>query len=203
VSARVLLIDNFDSFTFNLVQALRALGAEVLVRTNAEVDAAGALALAPTHLVLSPGPGSPARAGAMPAILAAFVERVPVLGVCLGHQAIGAHFGGRVERALRPVHGEAARVFHDGRGLFRGLPSPLAAGRYHSLCLSEQGLAPELEISAWTAEGEIMGLRHVRLPIEGVQFHPESVLTPRGERLLSAFLELVPAGSPRAEALVR
>jgi len=193
VSARVLLVDNHDSFTFNLVQALRVLGAEVHVARNDELELAAAEALAPTHLVLSPGPGAPAQAGVTPAILAAFLERVPILGVCLGHQALGAHFGGRVARAARPVHGKSSRVWHDGRGLFRGLPNPLVAGRYHSLCVSEHGLAPELEVSAWTAEGEVMGLRHRTLPLEGVQFHPESVLTPRGPRLLAGFLALRPA----------
>ncbi|MSR61689.1 MAG: aminodeoxychorismate/anthranilate synthase component II [Planctomycetes bacterium] len=189
----MLLIDNHDSFTFNLVQALRVLGAEVRVARNDELDLAAAHAHAPTHLVLSPGPGSPQHAGITPAILDAFLERVPILGVCLGHQAIGARFGGLVSRAAKPVHGKSSRVWHDGRGIFRGLPNPLVAGRYHSLCVSERGLAPELEISAWTAEGEVMGLRHRTLPIEGVQFHPESVLTPRGARLLAGFLALQPA----------
>jgi anthranilate synthase/aminodeoxychorismate synthase-like glutamine amidotransferase len=212
VSARVLLVDNHDSFTFNLVQALRVLGAEVHVARNDELTLAAAqtcfadragsgAAGAPTHLVLSPGPGTPQHAGITPAILAAFLERMPILGVCLGHQALGAHFGGRVARATRPVHGKSSRIWHDGRGLFRGLPNPFEAGRYHSLCVSEDGLGPELEISAWTAEGEIMGLRHRALPVEGVQFHPESVLTPRGARILASFLALVPA--VRTEAVAR
>src|SRR6185503_5260265 len=146
----------------------------------------------PTHLVLSPGPGTPSRAGCMPAVLALALERVPVLGVCLGHQAIGEHFGGRVTRAARAVHGKASRIYHDGRGLFRGLPNPFEAGRYHSLCVEEEGLASALGVSAWTAEGEIMGLRHRHLPVEGVQFHPESILTPRGGRILANFLALAP-----------
>jgi anthranilate synthase/aminodeoxychorismate synthase-like glutamine amidotransferase len=128
------------------------------------------------------------------------VERVPVLGVCLGHQAIGQHFGGRVEHAARPVHGRRSRVFHDGRRLFRGLPNPVDAGRYHSLVVAEEGLPAELEVSAWTPEGEIMGLRHRALPVEGVQFHPESVLTPRGTRMLASFLALAPGRTaPRRE----
>ncbi len=195
MSARVLLIDNHDSFTFNLVQALRVLGAEVRVARNDEISVAEALAHAPTHLVLSPGPGTPARAGITPAVLEAFLERVPVLGVCLGHQALGERFGGRVARAARPVHGKSSRIWHDGRVLFRGFPNPFEAGRYHSLCVSEEGLEPDLEISAWTTEGEIMGLRHRALPVEGVQFHPESVLTPRGTRILASFLALVPAAA--------
>ena len=198
MSGRVLLIDNFDSFTFNLVQALRALGAEVLVARNDGITPREVLDLGPTHLVLSPGPGTPAHAGCTPAVLDVCLERVPVLGVCLGHQAIGERFGGHVKRAARPVHGKTSRIYHDGRGCLRGLPSPFEAGRYHSLCVHEEGLASELAISAWTAEGEIMGLRHRRLPVEGVQFHPESILTPRGTRILANFLALAPATSPSA-----
>jgi anthranilate synthase/aminodeoxychorismate synthase-like glutamine amidotransferase len=198
VSARILLIDNYDSFTFNLVQGLRALGAAVHVARNDELTPEEALLLlesrtAPTHLVLSPGPGTPARAGHMPALLELFQERIPILGVCLGHQAIGARFGGRIVRATRPQHGKVSRIYHDGRGVLRGLPNPFEAGRYHSLCVAEDGLGSELAVSAWTAEGEVMGLRHRRLSIEGVQFHPESILTPRGGRILANFLALTPA----------
>ncbi len=205
MNARVLLIDNHDSFTFNLVQAFRGLGAEVLVRRNDELDLAGARRLEPSHLVISPGPGTPEHAGITMALIGEFLERVPILGVCLGHQALGAVLGGRVGRAPQPVHGQASRIFHDGRTIFRGSPNPLPAGRYHSLCVAEEGLPEELEISAWTAEGEIMGLRHRRFPVEGVQFHPESVLTPGGERLLRQFLALVPLGSgvQREEASAR
>jgi anthranilate synthase component 2/para-aminobenzoate synthetase component 2 len=200
VSARVLLLDNKDSFTFNLVQGLRLLGAEVTVVRNDELTTRAAEALAPTHLVLSPGPGRPEQAGVMPELLTAFLERVPILGVCLGHQALGLHFGGRVARAGRPVHGRSSRVYHDGHACLRGLPSPFEAGRYHSLCVDEAGLSAELEISAWSSEGELMGLRHRWLPVEGVQFHPESVLTPRGARILANFLARVPAGAAPAEA---
>lgn len=187
---RVLVLDNYDSFTFNLVQLLRAQGAEVLVRRNDELDVGAARALAPTHLVLSPGPGRPEGAGITLALIEAMAEELPILGVCLGHQALAQAFGARIVHALRPIHGEEARVFHDGRGIFRGLSSPLVAGRYHSLVAAEQGFPETLEVSAWTAEGEIMGLRHRTLPLEGVQFHPESVLTPRGERLVANFLAL-------------
>jgi len=185
---RVLVLDNYDSFTFNLVQLLRVQGAEVLVRRNDELDVAGARALAPSHLVLSPGPGRPAAAGVMPELVAALAGELPILGVCLGHQALGESFGGTIVHAMRPVHGEEARVFHDGRGVFRGLSSPFAAARYHSLVVAEAGFPEVLEVSAWTAQGEIMGLRHRTLAIEGVQFHPESVLTPRGARLVTNFL---------------
>ena len=189
---RVLLIDNQDSFTYNLVQALRVLGARVEVVRNDAVDPASALAAAPTHLVVSPGPGRPEAAGGTLSVLGALLPRVPVLGVCLGHQALGALLGARVVRASRPVHGQAFPVYHDGRTLFQGLPNPFPAGRYHSLLVEEDGLPEALAVSAYTSDGEIMGLRHRSLPAEGVQFHPESVLSPEGSRLLRNFLELEP-----------
>lgn len=196
MSARVLLIDNYDSFTYNLAQGLGMLGAEVLVRRNDEVALDAALALGPTHLVVSPGPGTPARAGISMAIIDAFLPRLPVLGVCLGHQALAAVLGATVSSAARLVHGKASPVYHDGKTLYEGLPNPFAAGRYHSLAVVEETLPDTLAVSAYTSEGEIMGLRHRTLPAEGVQFHPESVLTPEGQRLLRNFLDLDP---PRAE----
>ena len=188
MSARVLVVDNYDSFTYNLVQALTVLGARVAVRLNDRVTVPEALALAPTHLVVSPGPGRPEEAGVSVAMIAAFAGRVPVLGVCLGHQALAAFFGGRVVAAKTLVHGKASRIHHDGRTIFAGLPDPFDAGRYHSLAVLDEGLPGELVVSARTEDGEIMGLRHRGLPVEGVQFHPESVLTPTGSLLLGNFL---------------
>lgn len=188
----VLLIDNYDSFTYNLVQALLTLGAEVTVRRNDAIGAAEALQLQPSHLVISPGPGRPEHAGASLTMLETFLPRIPVLGVCLGHQALAIVLGGVVDRAPRLMHGKASPVYHDGRSLYLGLPNPFSAGRYHSLMVQEQGLPDSLSITAYTSEGEIMGVRHKTLPAEGVQFHPESVLTPEGNRLLANFLELDP-----------
>jgi anthranilate synthase component 2 len=186
---RVLLVDNYDSFAWNLVQALAALGADVVVRRNDALTVAQALALSPDAVVISPGPCTPAEAGiSVDLVRAAADRRLSLLGVCLGHQAIGAAFGGRVVRAARPVHGKTSEVLHDGRGALRGLPSPLVAMRYHSLVVDEP-LPACLEATARTAAGELMGLRHVSLPIEGVQFHPESFLTPHGPSLLANFLE--------------
>jgi anthranilate synthase/aminodeoxychorismate synthase-like glutamine amidotransferase len=195
VKARVLLIDNYDSFTYNLSQALGMLGAEVIVRRNDAVSLLEAARLDPSHLVLSPGPGRPEGAGISMEIIAAMAARVPVLGVCLGHQAIAAVLGGLVGPARRLVHGKSSAVYHDGRTLYEGLPNPLQAGRYHSLAVAEESLPEDLMVSAYTSDGEIMGIRHRRLPVEGVQFHPESVLTPEGGRLLRNFLDLAPAGS--------
>ncbi len=186
---RLLLIDNYDSFTYNLVQAFLVLGAEVLVHRNDEITVAAALALAPSHLCISPGPGTPDDAGVSMPMIEAFAGRVPVLGVCLGHQSITAVFGGRVVRNWRLMHGKTSRVEHDGNGVFAGLPSPLEVGRYHSLVAEPESLPPALLVTARTAEGEIMGLRHRDLAVEGVQFHPESVLTPEGPALLRNFLE--------------
>ena len=185
---RVLVIDNYDSFTYNLVQALMAPGREVVVRRNDALGAADVEAIAPTHIVVSPGPGRPEDAGATCAILDRYTGRLPILGVCLGHQAIGHVFGGRVERAPRVVHGQASRVYHDGRTVFAGVSNPLSAGRYHSLLVAEHGLPASLEVSAYTQEGEIMGLRVAGTSTEGVQFHPESILTPEGPRILANFL---------------
>ncbi len=186
---RVLLIDNYDSFTWNLVQALRSLGAEVLVHRNDCINAAEAWALEATHLVISPGPGHPSAAGNMPEILREGIERLPVLGVCLGHQALAHVLGGQVSRAPRLMHGKSSQVYHDNRGLYLGLPNPFEAARYHSLIVDEQGLPACLRISAYTSAGEIMGVRHTSKPVAGVQFHPESILTAQGSRLLANFLD--------------
>ena len=190
MSAHVLVIDNYDSFTYNLVQAFLVLHAEVTVRRNDAIEVSEALRLSPSHVVISPGPGRPEDAGVSMRILEAFLPRTPVLGVCLGHQALAAVLGGTVEPAKRLMHGKTSPVYHDGRTIFASLQNPFAAGRYHSLAVAEEGLPPDLEISAYTSEGEIMGLRHRSLPAEGVQFHPESILTPEGQRLLRNFLDL-------------
>ncbi len=189
----ILLIDNYDSFTFNLYQALGSLGAEVSVRYNdkvADSDVESAAAI-----VISPGPGHPGQAGQTLDIIERFAGRLPILGVCLGHQAIAQAFGAKVVRAQRQLHGKTSRLYHDGNGLYAGLPSPLEVGRYHSLIVDESSLPACLEITSYTSDGEIMGLRHRELPVEGVQFHPESILTPQGPRLLQNFLNrtLAPA----------
>ncbi len=186
---RLLLVDNYDSFTYNLVQAFLVLGAEVLVHRNDEITVEQARALAPTHLCISPGPGTPRDAGVSMRMIEAFAGRVPVFGVCLGHQSLVEVFGGRVVRAPRLMHGKTSMVTHDGLGLFRGLPNPLQAGRYHSLIAQRDSLPAELVITSWTDAGEIMGVRHRDLPLEGVQFHPESVLTPSGPALMANFIE--------------
>jgi anthranilate synthase/aminodeoxychorismate synthase-like glutamine amidotransferase len=188
VSARVLMIDNYDSFTYNLVQYLRILGAEVLVHRNDALTVDEALALQPTHLVVSPGPGTPRDAGISIDVIKAFAGRVPVLGVCLGHQAMVEAWGGQVRPAMTLMHGKTSRVFHDGRGVFKDLPQPFEAGRYHSLAVRRDELPDAFEVSAYTEDGELMGVRHKQLPIEGVQFHPESVLTPHGLTMLGTFL---------------
>jgi anthranilate synthase/aminodeoxychorismate synthase-like glutamine amidotransferase len=188
MSARLLLIDNYDSFTYNLVQAFLVLGADVRVHRNDRISLDGAEAIEPTHLCISPGPGTPGDAGVSESMIGPFAGRIPVLGVCLGHQAIVEVFGGAVVRAPRLMHGKASSVSHDGRGLFEGMPQAFEAGRYHSLIAERGRLPAELEVTAWTQEGEIMGVRHRGLAVEGVQFHPESVLTPEGPRLLAAFL---------------
>ena len=182
----ILLVDNYDSFTYNLADLLGQLGADVLVRRNDEVSPDEAERLAPSHLVISPGPGRPENAGETPAILRRLGERVPTLGVCLGHQAIVQLYGGEVGRARELVHGKATSISHDGRGIFAGLPDGFQAGRYHSLAATS---VPEVfEISATTADGEVMAVRHRQLRLDGVQFHPESVLTPQGLDLIRNFL---------------
>jgi anthranilate synthase/aminodeoxychorismate synthase-like glutamine amidotransferase len=190
VNRHVLLIDNYDSFSFNLVQALRLLGARVTVRRNDEAGVDEARDLGTTHLVVSPGPGRPEDAGLSMALIRDALGRVPVLGVCLGHQALAAVLGGTVGPARALLHGKSSPVYHDARTLYQGLPSPFPAGRYHSLAVAEEGLPAELAISSYTSDGEIMGVRHRRFTAEGVQFHPESVLTPHGAQLLANFLEL-------------
>ena len=189
MSAHVLLIDNYDSFTWNLAQAFLGMGATVDVRRNDAIGAREARELAPTHLVISPGPGRPENAGATLAILEALIPTTPVLGVCLGHQALALVLGGRVVSARRIVHGKSSPVYHDARTLYAGLPNPFAGGRYHSLSVDDATLPADLKVCSFTSEGEVMGVRHGSLPVEGVQFHPESVLTPEGERLLANFLD--------------
>ena len=187
-ATRLLLIDNYDSFTYNLVQAFMVLGAEVLVHRNDRISVDEARALAPTHLCISPGPGTPQDAGVSMQMIAAFAGHVPVLGVCLGHQSLVEVFGGKVVRAARLMHGKTSQVHHDGRGILAGLPEPFEAGRYHSLIAQPQSLPDVLEVAARTDEGEIMAVRHRDLMVEGVQFHPESVLTPQGPLLMDNFL---------------
>lgn len=186
----LLLIDNYDSFTYNLVQAFLVLGAEVDVYRNDQISVAQALELDPTHLCISPGPGRPEDAGVSLDMIAAFETRVPILGVCLGHQSLVSHFGGRIVSAERLMHGKTSMVHHDGQSVYRGLSEPFEAGRYHSLAAEHETLPAILDISARTELDEIMGVRHRELPIEGVQFHPESVLTPEGDNLMKNFLEL-------------
>jgi len=187
---RMLLIDNYDSFTYNLVQAFAAMDVEVIVHRNDMITVRDALALEPTHLVVSPGPGRPEDAGVSLDMIAAFAERIPVLGVCLGHQSLVHHFGGDIVRAGRLMHGKTSMAKHDGRTIFEGLPNPIEVGRYHSLCAEHETLPDVLEVTAETDRGEIMGVRHRELPLEGVQFHPESVLTPEGDRLMANFLRM-------------
>ena len=188
----VFVLDNYDSFTYNLVQYLGELGAEVEVRRNDQVTVAEAEAMRPERIVVSPGPCTPHEAGISVDLIRHFAGKVPVLGVCLGHQAIGEAFGGRVVRAAHIMHGKTSAVMHDNKTIFQGLPMPMTATRYHSLIVEEEHLPPELEISAWTTEKDgtrtIMGLRHKQCAVEGVQFHPESVLTEHGKTLVRNFL---------------
>ena len=183
----ILLIDNYDSFTYNLAHLFAELGAEVVVRRNDALDPDEAERLRPSHLVVSPGPGRPSAAGACTAIVRRLAPRIPTLGVCLGHQAVVDAFGGEIGPARRLVHGKASEIRHDGRGLFRGLPTSFEAGRYHSLAATS--IPGCLEVSATCADGEVMAVRHRELPVNGVQFHPESVLTPCGAALARNFLE--------------
>jgi len=185
---RMLLIDNYDSFTYNLVQAFAAHGADVRVYRNDAITIDEARALEPTHLVISPGPGRPEDAGVSLDMIGAFAGSIPVLGVCLGHQSIVQHFGGEIVRAERLMHGKTSMVEHDGQAIYGGISNPFEVGRYHSLCARRETLPAELRVSATTARGEIMGVRHVALAVEGVQFHPESVLTPEGDRLMTNFM---------------
>jgi len=184
-----LLIDNYDSFTYNIVQLLGELGAEIIVVRNDHLTVEAALSLAPESLIVSPGPGTPDDAGISVELIRAFAGRGPILGVCLGHQSIVQAFGGRIVRAERVMHGKTSRVYHDGRTIYANVSNPFQATRYHSLIAVEADLPGELTVSSYTSGGEIMGVRHRELPIEGVQFHPESVLTPDGERLLKNFLD--------------
>jgi anthranilate synthase/aminodeoxychorismate synthase-like glutamine amidotransferase len=183
----ILLVDNYDSFTYNLVHLFQELGEEVVVRRNDEIDADEAARLAPSHLVISPGPGRPEDSGATVEIVRRLAPTTPTLGVCLGHQAIIEAFGGEIGQARRLVHGKASAVSHDGRGIFAGLPPDFPAGRYHSLAATT--VPDELEVSARTDDGEVMAVRHRTLRVDGVQFHPESVLTPDGPRVCRNFLE--------------
>ncbi len=185
----LLMIDNYDSFTYNLVQYFGELGEDVRVIRNDEIDLAGVAALKPDHIVISPGPCTPNEAGISVPLIQAMAGKVPILGVCLGHQSIGQAFGGRIVHAKQLMHGKTSLIHHAGKGVFRDLPNPFTATRYHSLVIERETLPDCLEITAWTDDGEIMGVRHTALAVEGVQFHPESVLTEHGHRLLKNFLE--------------
>ena len=184
----LLMIDNYDSFTFNLVQYFAELGEDVRVFRNDEIDVDGIGAQKPDAIVFSPGPCTPAEAGVSLDVIRRFAGRTPILGVCLGHQAIGQAFGGKVVHARQLMHGKVSRIHHQGRGVFSGLPSPYEATRYHSLAIERASCPKELEVTAWTEDGEIMGVRHTSLDVEGVQFHPESILTEHGHALLKNFI---------------
>ncbi|HET7876907.1 MAG TPA: aminodeoxychorismate/anthranilate synthase component II [Methylomirabilota bacterium] len=188
----ILVLDNYDSFTYNLVQYLGELGATMHVARNDALGVDEVERMQPERIVISPGPGNPDGAGISLELIRRFHAHVPILGVCLGHQAIGQAFGGRVSRAKKQMHGKTSRISHDGRGVFAGLPPDFEATRYHSLAVLEPGFPAELEVSARAEDGEIMGLRHRRFPVEGVQFHPESILTGQGKALLRNFLALAP-----------
>ncbi|MFK8030130.1 MAG: aminodeoxychorismate/anthranilate synthase component II [Gammaproteobacteria bacterium] len=193
MSAHILMIDNYDSFTFNLVQGFRGLGAKVSVHRNDQISLEDAVTADKTHLVISPGPGNPETAGVSVELIKALAGVVPILGVCLGHQSIVAAFGGTIVRATRQMHGKTSDVEHDSKGLYQHIPSPFVAGRYHSLTATDETLPEELYVTSRTAQNEIMGVRHKSLTVEGVQFHPESILTPDGMQLMKTFIEQVPA----------
>ncbi len=184
----ILLIDNYDSFTYNVVQGFAKQGANVMVYRNDAIDVATALTLDATHLVISPGPGRPENSGVSMQLIEAFAEIVPMLGICLGHQCLVSHFGGEIVRAERLMHGKTSMVKHDSKTVYAGLSQPFEAGRYHSLSADAASLPAVLELTAQTDRGEIMGVRHRELPLEGVQFHPESVLTPEGDQLMANFM---------------
>ena len=186
----ILMVDNYDSFTYNLVQYLSELGERLVVKRNDQITLAGIRRLAPASIVISPGPGRPSDAGISNALIKTFAGTIPILGVCLGHQCIGEVFGGEVVRAARLMHGKTSRIYHTKRRLFAGLPDPFDATRYHSLIVKRETLPASLAVTAWTKEREIMGLEHRRLPVYGVQFHPESILTAVGKDLLKNFLKL-------------
>ena len=188
MSVRLLLIDNYDSFTYNLVQAFLMLDASVTVHRNDAIDVASAARISPTHLVISPGPGRPSDAGISLEMIEYFSAKIPVLGVCLGHQCIVEHFGGSIVAAQSLMHGKTSQIKHDGNTVYRSLPNPFEVGRYHSLAAKRDKIPQNLTVTAKTEEGEVMGVRHKTLPVEGVQFHPESVLTPDGARVLENFL---------------
>ena len=189
MNAKILMVDNYDSFTYNIVQYFGELGAAVTVVRNDEVSLADIAAHAPTHLVISPGPCSPAEAGISVAAIQHFAGKLPILGVCLGHQAIGAAFGGKIIRAKQLMHGKTSVISTTQQGVFAGLPAQFTVNRYHSLAIERRSCPAELELTAWTEDGEIMGVRHKTLPIQGVQFHPESILTEHGHAMLKNFLQ--------------
>ena len=188
---RILLIDNYDSFTYNLVQAFQVENAEVLVYRNDEIDVQSISEINPTHIVISPGPGNPKNAGISIKVIESFYQTIPILGVCLGHQCLVEFFGGKIIRAEKLMHGKTSQIEHDNQTIFGNMPLPFTAGRYHSLSADKNSMPRQLLVSAKTNEGEIMGVRHESFPIEGVQFHPESILTPEGPKLLRNFLRYV------------
>jgi len=187
----ILMIDNYDSFTYNLVQAFEALGREILVFRNDQISMEEINKLNPSCIVISPGPGTPSKAGISVSVIRHFGSRIPILGVCLGHQAIAKAFGGRIIRAPRIMHGKTSLIYHDGKSIYKGIPNPFEAVRYHSLIVDKNSLPDCLQVTAWTDMDEIMGIRHKDYPIEGVQFHPESIMTKKGNDLLKNFVEII------------